>query len=171
MIDWTSIVDKVLSIDGEHVSLNHPENIPTTNTHFTQIVNQLRAGNYDFNSVNWIDYYPGIHFDNSCVEAFSKLVGYKLCRAWISRVDPGKTAPWHWDVDDREEEFTALGNLKRWTCFITPPKVGHSLIIGERGFYNQPLGTIYEWPTHREWHCASNCGLEPQVLFHFLGYQ
>jgi hypothetical protein len=171
MINWKLITDHLLDKEGTHVSLNHPDNIPINNLYFAQIKGQLDRANYDFSSVDWIDYYPGTHFDNACVEEFSNIVGHRLCRAWISRVDPGKNAPWHWDVDDREEEYLQQGSLKRWTCFITEPKVGHSLIIGNKGFYNEPAGTIYEWPSHREWHCAANCGLEPQLLFHFLGYQ
>jgi hypothetical protein len=171
MIKWKPIVDTLLLLDGEHVSLKHTYNIPVGNPHFVEIMKQLESAKYDFSSVDWIDYYPRVHFDNTCVDEFSKLVDHEICRAWISRVDPGKNAPWHWDVDNQETEFLKLGKLKRWTCFITEPKVGHSLIIGNKGFYNEPAGTIYEWPNYREWHCAANCGLEPQFLFHCLGYQ
>lgn len=171
MIDWKSITDTILPLDGEHVSLRHPDNIPISSPHFAKIIKQLDDANYDYNSVDWIDYYPGVHFKDTCTKEFGWIVNHKLCRAWISRVDPGKTAPWHWDVDDKEDEYLKLGKLKRWTCFITEPKVGHSLIIGDKGFFNTPMGTIYEWPTYQEWHCAANCGLEPQLLFHFLGYQ
>jgi hypothetical protein len=171
MIDWTPIIHTVLTSDGDHVSLQHTENIPVNNKYFIEIIKPLQMANYDFNSVDWIDYYPGKHFEDSCTAEFEKLVDHKMCRAWVSRVDPGKTAPWHWDVDDNEDEYLKMGQLKRWTCFITEPKIGHSLIVGDQIFFNQEQGSIYEWPNYREWHCAANCGFEPQLLFHFLGFK
>lgn len=168
---WNNILQELSKGDGDRISFYDLKNIPLDMPEAQEVKKNLDDANWDYGVIRWQDYHAGKHFDNSIVEEFSNLVGYKTCRSWISRLDPGAYAPWHWDIDDREGDYLKLGSLKRFTCFITEPSIGQVLIIEDKCYYNPPINTIVEWPSYKSWHCASNAGLTPQYLFHFLGYK
>lgn len=171
MINWSEIILSLNSKEGLCVSFEHSENIPMQADGAYEIYNNFKKANYNFSVIRWYDYFPGEHFDKSVEDKFGEIVNCKPCRSWISRVDPGYYAPYHWDIDEKENEYLRMGSLKRFTCFITEPKFGQVMIVEDQCLYNQPVNTIYQWPSYRSWHAASNSGLEPQYLYQFLGYQ
>jgi hypothetical protein len=171
MINWSDIISSLSTTEGVCVSFNNVENIPVGASGFNEIINNFKKANYDFSTIKWYDYFPGEHFAKSVEDEFAAIVNCTPCRSWISKVNPGYYAPYHWDIEEKEELYLSMGKLKRFTCFITDPKFGQVMIVEDQCLYNQPLDTIYEWPSYRAWHAASNAGLEPQLLYHFLGYQ
>lgn len=133
------------------------------------IIDTWETAGYNLSEIIWYDYYPGIHFDLKIQDTFADLVSADPRRVFISEVYPGRNVPYHWDVEDKEEEWLAEGSLKRWVCFIDKPKFGHVLILEDECFYNIAQHEIYEWDNYRSHHAGTNCGSEPYYLFHFLG--
>jgi hypothetical protein len=171
MTDFTKLITTIS---------NQPGDIRTVGVDFFQNNNgqfdeikKLWQGIYSSRSVEWINYYPSTHFDFSIVEEFSKILELNHIRSWISKVNPGKHAPWHYDADDEEEEYLKLsnGNIIRYSCFVSQPQPGHAFILEDKCYYMQPQGTTVLWPSYKSWHAGTNCGLTPKYMFHFLGYK
>ena len=80
-------------------------------------------------------------------------------------------APWHWDVDDNEDEYLKHGDIVRYTIIPKQFANGHIFILGNDYFYNLDEGKIIPWSSHKEWHSGINAGLEPNWMFHILGYR
>jgi hypothetical protein len=171
MIDWHNVINKLDLDNGVCVSFDNIDNIPVGASGYEEILENFKKANYNFDIIKWYDYFPGVHFDKAVEDDFSKIVNCKPCRSWISRVDPGYYAPYHWDIEEKEEFYLSLGSLIRYTCFITEPKFGQVMIVEDQCLYNQPKNAIYQWPSYKAWHAASNAGLEPQYLYQFLGYK
>lgn len=133
------------------------------------IIDTWKTAGYDLNDIFWYDYYPGIHFDTEIQNFFASIVNAEPRRVFVSEVYPGRMVPYHWDVEDREEEWLKQGKLKRWVCFIDEPQWGSALILEDQCFYNVPQGQIWEWNNYRSFHAAAVCGAHRQYLFHFLG--
>jgi len=119
-------------------------------------------------NAKWDMYLPGINFDSSIVTKFVEFVGLEGCtNAWVSRVNPGSVAPWHWDVTDNETTLSSQTAI-RYHCHMQPLSeiTGHTLIVGDTCLYNQQPGETYLWSDRKAWHGAANCGMEPMYLFH-----
>jgi hypothetical protein len=171
-VDWNSILTSIKSQQPEYVGPRHragDEKAPGvdevadiwSNAGYTTIDN---GGN-----ASWDMFLPEINFDKEIVFKFAKFVNVEsYTNAWISRVNPGFVAPWHWDVTDNETTL-AQKNCVRFHCHIQPLNeiVGHTLIVEDTCLYNQKPGEVYEWSDRRNWHGAANCGTEPMYLFNF----
>ena len=124
----------------------------------------------DGGNAGWDMFLPGKNFSYDTVNAFAKFVGLDGCtNAWIARVNPGKVAPWHWDVTDDEATLDKKSEILRFHCHIQRPEdsIGHSLILEDEIFYREEQGAVYKWPSRKSWHGASNCGLKPFYTFQF----
>jgi hypothetical protein len=170
MINWNQVLDGIKTQDGEVRSMGGTF-YQNTDGRFNEIITMWTEAGYTPQKVEWINYYPGKHFDQNISDEFSKQVGLTEVRSWISKVRPGKNAPWHQDIDDSMEEYLKLGTLKRFTCHIGTPAHGQILLIDKESFYMVPQGTVVEWPEVMSWHGSSNCGFEDHYLYHFLGYK
>jgi hypothetical protein len=169
MIDWYNITRDLFTKQGKAITAD--ESIwNMDNPEYSEIYTIWKNGNINLSSVKWINYYPKVDFSNSVIDEFSETMRVKPLRAWISRIDPGYCAPLHYDVDDNEAEYITHGQLRRFTCFIMHPMVGHIMAIDNQYYYNQPLGTTIEWPDYKAWHGAMNAGLRTNYMFHLLGY-
>lgn len=133
------------------------------------IIDTWRNAGYNLKDIFWYDYYPGVHFDIEIQNQFAIIVNAEPRRVFVSEVYPGRTVPYHWDVEDKEKEWLEQGKLKRWVCFMDEPKWGSILILEDQCFYNVPQGQIWEWDDYRSFHAAAVCGEFKQYLFHFLG--
>lgn len=168
MNNWEFIINNLtngtdVTVDPARWNLGNPE--------YKKILKLWTSANFNLDAIKWTNYYPITSFPEVIVNQISKKLGLKhVHRAWISKIDPGYMAPWHWDVDDHEEDYLKLGLIKRYTIIIKQMAKGHILIIGEDYFYNKPADTVIKWANYREWHSSSNAGLEPSYLFHILGY-
>ena len=123
----------------------------------------------DLEKIEWYDYYPGEHFDIEVQNKFAELVNVIPRRTFVSEVYPGRCVPYHWDVEDMEEEWLKEGDLVRYACFMDKPKFGHIFILEDEMHYNPKQHDIIEWDFYKNWHAGSNCGSEPWYLFHMLG--
>ena len=167
MNNWNTIINglsegSVVTVDPNRWNLDNPE--------YNKIYDIWKKANFNFNSIKWTNYYPGVHFDEQVVERQREQLSIKhVHRSWISRIDPGFMAPWHWDVDDHEEDYLTHGPIKRYTVLIEQMMHGHILIIGREHYFNQPAGTIIKWANYKEWHSGINAGMTPSFMLHILG--
>ena len=166
---WDSIIDTLSIEEGERKAFGE-EFYKNTDGRFNKNINMLVKAGYDkVDTVEWINYYPGKHFDILPVKEFEKFVGMKCARAWISKIRPGKYAPIHQDIDDNIEEYLAQGELFRFSTFISQPHPGGVFIVEDQCFHCEPSGNTYQWSNYMEWHAGGNCGLHDKFMFHFLG--
>jgi len=166
---WDSIIALLSVQDGEPRRFDQ-KFFENTDGRFDENIKMLKDAGYDkVDSVEWINYYPGKHFDELCVKEFEKFVGMKCARAWISKIRPGKYAPIHKDIDDNIEEYQAQGDLYRFSTFISQPSPGGVFVFEDQCFHYETSGNTYKWNHYMDWHAGGNCGLKDKYMFHFLG--
>jgi len=177
LIDWDSVIASIIPRSGDYNSVtsvvdrseSNWSDVPELLGSYHEIIDTWQKANYDLTNIEWWDYYPGQHFDVSIQNKFAEFVNAEPLRVFISEVMPGQCVPYHWDVEDHEEEWLKLGTLVRYVCFIDKPKFGHVLIIDQECFYNTEQHLVYEWDNYKYHHAGTNCGTDPYYLFHFLG--
>ena len=163
MIDWNQTIanlkdGKDITVDPRSWNMNNPE--------YAKMLKSWQDNNFNTNSVKWTNYYDTKEIEN---ELASRLHVTPL-RSWISCVEPGYMTGYHYDIDDNEQEYLKLGEIKRFSVFMNDPKVGQLFILGSNYFYNQEQGTIISWLNYREWHNGINGSLANKYMFHLLGY-
>jgi len=165
-INWNEIISSI----GNKEGIVLPKLI-WPNPHFEEMKKLYVDSNYILSSAEWINYYPESDYDEEVNRVFGEFVGKpNYARAWISKINPGKTAPWHWDLDDGEEEYLKNGDLLRYTSRISPQCVGQVAIVGNNAIHGGRPGDVYLWPDHRMWHGSVNAGLTPKYQFNYLAY-
>jgi hypothetical protein len=176
IIDWDEVVN--LCINSNTGDRNTPQAvIDRSNAEaegallesYHEVLNVWINAGYNLKEIEWNDYYPGHHFDISVQEKFADLVNADPLRVFVSEVMPGRNVPYHWDVEDHEQEWLKHGTIERWVCFIDKPQWGSVLILEDQAFHCIPQHTVYKWDNYKSWHAGTNCGTAPQYLFHFIG--
>lgn len=138
---------------------------------YAEIHDIWRSANFNPASIKWTNYYPGINYTQDLVDDVANYLRLKgVHRSWISRIDPGYYAPWHWDVDDNETEYLSKGHIKRYSIMLGKPTIGHVFILGDDHLYNAPEGSIFKWNDYKSWHAGINAGMKPKFMFHIIGY-
>ena len=168
-IDWSAVIASLDLTQGESRTPDVKFYL-NTDGKFDQMISTWKAAGYDkSNSVEWINYYPERHYPMQLVEHFATWSNTKYARSWISRIRPGKMAPFHQDIDDRLDEYLAIGPLIRYSICISPPAPGSLFLLNDQVFHLNPQGTVIEWPHYLDWHAGTNCGFHDQFMFHYLG--
>jgi hypothetical protein len=168
-INWDSIIEVIINKPGKDL-IPDKSLWNDRNPGYGKLFSLWEDANFNLSSAKWTNYYPGKDYDDCISKQFEDLLQVKHIRSWISRIDPGYCTPWHWDTDDKEDEYLKLGKLKRYSCHISKPAVGNIFIIGKQAHYFWEQGDLYEWNNHRAWHAGINVGLTPKFLFNFLSY-
>lgn len=170
-IDWNALLADLDLQDPAYIGPRHKagDNAPGID----HVANLWKDAGYktkpEGGNASWDMFLPGINFNKDLVLSFAKCVGLEsYTAAWISRINPGYVAPWHWDVTD-DDVVLSQKNCIRYHCHIQPQDkgFGQALIIEDTYLYNQKQGEIYCWPDRKSWHGAVNCGLHPFYSFHF----
>jgi len=139
---------------------------------YHNVIGTWRKAGYRLEDICWYDYYPEHHFPIEVQTIFSEIVQAKPLRVFISEVFPGKIIPYHWDVEDKEEEWLAqYGMLYRYVCCIDKPRPASVLVFDKEALYYNKQGDIFQWDSYKDYHSAANGGEFPQYYFHFLGYK
>jgi len=167
MINWNNIIEKLKN--GKEITVD-PKIWNSDNLEYKKIYDAWAACNFNLSSIKWINFYPEIDFDKSICEDLCNSLEIKMHRAWISRLDPGYFAPWHWDVDDNIEEYKSYGDIRRFSIFIGQPHPAHFFVTDNKVFSNTPQGTVYEWIDFDSWHAGANAGLHSKYMLHLIGY-
>ncbi len=170
-IDWDSVILECLRSQGTILTYNE-KCFPNTED-FRSLDSLWKSAGYEYNNsrIEWINYFPGTDFDQTVVGKFESLVNAKPWMVWISRIKPGKMAPWHFDAHQNINEIYNLGKPVRYTCYIQEANDGHISIVDQTAVYRPVKGSIYRWPTHDSWHCGMNGGMVDKFMFNYWGYE
>jgi hypothetical protein len=170
IIDWDTVIERCRQAKGTYLVYNQ-KCFPKSKD-FEQLDNLWKTAGYthDNSSIEWINYFPE-DFGKEIVEKFQTIVKTKPWMVWISKIRPGKMAPWHFDAHQNIDDFLKLGNPVRYTCYIQEPQHGHISIVGGSSVYRPTKGSIYQWPSYDAWHCGMNGGLVDKYMFNYWGYQ
>lgn len=166
MIDWDLVVHslengQIINADRSKWNLN--------TTAYSTIFQMWEDAEFNLSSIEWINYYPGTHYPESIDDQMCKQLGIEKLRSWISQIAPGYCAPWHWDVDDNESTYLQLGEIQRYSCFISKPSNGQMFQLGDQYFTSMPQGTVIKWDNYKQWHAGVNAGLESKFMYHIMG--
>jgi hypothetical protein len=176
LINWDEIVK--ICIQHNNPDVNTPQGVIDRSEseaegfvleNYHEVLGTWINAGYNLNEITWSDYYPGHHFDITVQNKFADFVNADPLRVFVSEVMPGRNVPYHWDVEDHEQEWLEQGSIERWVCFIDNPRWGSVLILEDQAFHNVAQHTVYKWDSYRSWHAGTNCGIHPQYLFHFVG--
>jgi hypothetical protein len=168
-INWQALVDSLSDVSGEARTYGVDFYNNATGK-FNEIIDLWQQAGYDTaGTVEWINYYPNKHFDNKLVIQYEHYTGVTCARAWISKIRPGRYAPYHWDIDNNEDEFLKQGELVRFTTHMSTPIPGQVFIVSDQVCHMEPVGNTYQWDSYKDWHAGGNCSFESKYLFNFLG--
>lgn len=167
-IDWDAVISKC----KEGNTLQYKEGCFPDTEDFRNLNSMWQNAGYKLGDpvVEWTNYFPE-QFGQEVVERFQQQVNAKPWMVWISKIQPGRMAPWHFDAHQNINEFLKLGNPVRFTCYIQEPQHGHISIVGDSAVYRPAKGSIYQWPSYDAWHCGMNGGLTDKYMFNYWGYQ
>lgn len=139
---------------------------------YRDVIGTWQRAGYNLEDIVWYDYYPGHHFPLEVQTIFSEIIQAKPLRVFISEVMPGKIVPYHWDVEDKEDEWLEkYGMLYRYVCCIDKPRHASVMVFDKEALYFNTQGDIFQWDSYKDYHSAANGGEHPQYYFHFLGYK
>jgi hypothetical protein len=137
--------------------------------YYNDLFDVWKKSNYDLSSFEWINYYPDINYPNLLTDRFAQEYNLIPKRDWISEIKPGKTAPYHWDIDDNHAKWEKEGDLIRYSVFIGKSSFGHILCFDNDFYCNEEQGLVVLWDHYTDYHGAANCGIESFYLYHCLG--
>lgn len=158
---------------GEH----HMSNItlPADNKYYKEhleLKEMASKAGYDNNGgMDFWHFKPKKNFDIEFVNIFADYVKATPLTVFISKINPGHCAPWHWDINGYEDDQIDKGELVRFHMHIIPPAPGHVFMIEDEAVYFEPRGNVYQWNNQYAWHAGSNSGMLPKYLFSFKGYR
>jgi len=168
--------DEIINTITKHnVNPSHGHmNLDPDNPFYSEYIEQTRIlqdAGYNENTVEYRHYQSGIHFDKQIETVLSEVTGAEPLMCWISEIRPGKCTPWHWDINPWEKEHEKLGELVRYFCFLSKPKVGHVFMTENECYYMEAQGNVYQYNHIHDWHAGTNVGLESKFLLTFTGYK
>lgn len=174
--DCDQLVSDLKKIQGDRRSVDNPYSSKTVLPEELQKCKidmyhiWKNSGYIESQSVEWINYYGGTHFDISVVEKFADLVNADPYNVWISSTMPGKCVPWHWDIIDKYQQYQHDPSVVRYSFFLDKPQIGKIFVLGNEAFHMIEQGSVYKWKKWDEWHLGFNCGFDQKFLFHFIGF-
>lgn len=169
-INWNSVILKCLESKGTTM-IYDPSCFPDTQEfRYLDELWQQAGYKYQDNNIEWINYFKE-DFGLDVVDTFENIVDVRPLMVWVSRIRPGKMAPWHFDAHKDIEHFKQKGELIRFTCYIQDPQHGHVSIVDNETVYRPAKGNIYQWPKYDAWHCGMNGGLTDKFMFNYWGYR
>ena len=171
LINWDTVIEQLATSEGNTLQYTTDSFNPKL-PGFAKMDKVWQEAGYKYGdpSIEWTNYFPGTNFDRSIVDTFESIVGAKPWMVWISKIRPGKMAPWHFDAHSNIDEALALGTPIRFTCYIQDPHPGHVSIVENVAIYYASKGSIYQWSNHDAWHSGMNGGLVDKYMFNYWGY-
>jgi hypothetical protein len=166
-IDYNNLIEVLSSQDGISITPT-PDIWNLTNPEYLKIYDLWKTSKFNMDAIKWINYYPKLHFQQEIIDQLAIYLKVVPLRSWVSRIDPGYFAPWHWDIDDNEVEFLKQGYPKRFSIFIEPPVHGHIFVVDDDYLFNEAQGNIYQWNDYKDWHSGINAGMTPKYMLHLL---
>jgi hypothetical protein len=168
-IDWQNLIDQLESQEGDLKAFG-VDFYKNVDGRFNENIQLLADAGYEqAGTAEWYNYYPTTHFSEDIVKKFETWTNTKCARAWLSKIKPGRYAPYHVDIDDNEEQYLSQGELVRYTCHPCKPEKGQVLIVDSMVFHLEDQGNVYRWGHYRNYHGGGNCSFKSKYLFNYLG--
>jgi len=169
MINWNNIIEEIKNKKGTCITVD-PTIWNLDNPHYLDIFEKWKQANFNLSAIKWINFYPEKDFAFTFKNDILELLNLKgIHRCWISQIQPGYYAPWHWDVDDNEELYKKEGII-RYSIFMQNAKLGQIFMLSDDIYHTYNQGQILKWKDYKEWHCGMNGSMESKFLFHVLGH-
>ena len=165
IIDWKHVIN-TLEGPGNPAYIKPEE--WSNKKDYSEIHQLWLTANMNIPGVKVHNYEPEM-FDSTVTAKMEKLLGLTHIESWISRIDPGCMAPYHWDFDN--PQIAELKDIpRRIAVHISEHAFGHVFIVEDHISYNYKIGDMLEFPKLRAWHAGANLGLVPKYMYHFIGY-
>lgn len=170
LINWDDVIDLIKDKPGVTLKYNE-QTFNRSLPGFDKLDNEWQEAGYKYedDSIEWTNYFPGSDFPQEVVDTFKTIVDVEPWMVWISRIRPGRMAPWHFDAHSRIHELDGK-TVVRYTCYIQKPTFGHVSIVGDSCIYRPLQGSIYQWPSHDAYHCGMNGGYTDKYMFNYWGF-
>lgn len=166
-IDCDQLLDTVYHLDGHRRTFDKSF-FDISDSKFGNIGNLWERANYNTNSIEWFNYYSGSDFPEQYSIDFGNLFNADPVKVWISKINPGKCFPIHWDADYNEEQYSGK-TLVRYQMFLKDYEFGHIFILEDVPILGYGKGDVWKWRNHTVWHGGVNIGFKPKYIFNFLG--
>lgn len=165
--DLKALLDTVNSKNGDKRTFSG-ETIPINEPGFNEICQNWIDAGYNFDAIEWYNYYLGKDFSEEIGDSFGKIFNARPVKVWISKITPGKLFPIHWDVDKNTVRFVD-NKMARYQMFIDDYHHGHFFVMDDATLTGYAAGDVYKWNDYREWHAGGNIGFLDKFIFNFLG--
>jgi hypothetical protein len=179
IVDWDQFINQLEKIEpmiGYQYDENRAESQDIT---VKEIASAWATAGYPMTNTSsnsplaWEAWYSGVHFDQTIQDKICDLLGITpIDVSMVTRLIPGRFAPWHWDIRNSEtiERFSSYGKpIIRVHIHMTRPQPGHVFVIGNHCFYNEEQGSMYKWVNWQDYHAGANCGLGAKYQFSIIG--
>lgn len=133
-----------------------------------EIKNLWESVGYEESSIEWYNYYAGIHFDQLFADKFAEQVNAESLKVWVSKILPGKFFPRHWDVDTDTSKYQDK-DIVRYHMHLKDYEFGHFFVLEDEYIAYHNSGDVYKWKNHKVWHAGGNIGITPKFIFNFVG--
>ena len=171
IINWDNVLDEIVDKHGKVLHYNE-KTFDFSLPGFDKMGREWETAGYKFDDpvIEWINYFPDSDFSLDVQHKFRDIVEAEPFMVWISKIKPGRMAPWHFDAHSRISELEGK-TIVRYTCYIQKPTFGHVSIVGDSCIYRPNQGDIYLWPSWDVYHCGMNGGYTDKYMFSYWGYQ
>lgn len=178
LVDWDKFIKQlqtILPMVGYQFSEDRAE---SQDPRVVKIASDWTNAGYNMikdkdSSISWEAWYSGLHFDSTITDKICDYLGIiPIDVSMVTRITPGRFAPWHWDIRDNatEERFESYGkSIIRVHIHMSRPEPGHVFVVGDHCFYNEEQGSIYRWPNWKSYHGGANCGFKCKYQFSIIG--
>lgn len=163
------ILDEIKSSSGDQRTVSK-ETIPINDSGFAEIVQNWIDAGYNFEAIEWFNYYSETHFSKKFTDKFGLCFNAKPIKVWISKLRPGKIFPIHWDIDKNTSNFID-NKMVRYQMFLEDYHHGHFFVMDDATLTGYKSGDVYKWRDYREWHAGGNIGFVDKYIFNFLGIE
>lgn len=178
LVDWDDFIKNLRNIKPMVGYQYNEDRSKSQDAEVIEIANSWVKAGYDVSQnldshIAWEAWYSGVHFDANITDKicnFLKITPIDM--SMVTRLVPGRFAPWHWDVRDiaTETKFNSYNKpIIRVHIHMNRPEPGHVFVVDDYVFYNESQGSIYKWPHWKSWHGGANCGLTPKYQFSIIG--
>jgi len=167
LIDTKGLLRTIKSAEGDRRSYD-PEFFNLAVEGFKEVSDNWANAKYDPSSIEWFNYYSGVHFSNGFTKEFASMFNAEPIKVWVSEIRPGKCFPYHWDVDTDTSKYVE-GKMVRYHMHLDDYKFGHFFVLENEYLSGYKAGDVYRWSDYRVWHGGGNIGETPKYIFNFLG--
>lgn len=179
LIDWDAFIIKLKDIEPMIGYQYDEDRSDSLDPNVIKLADSWKTAGYNLDDKSkesafaWEAWYSGVHFDNEIQNKICDYLNIKpIDVSMVTRISPGRFAPWHWDIRDEQtiDRFLSYNKpIVRIHIHMNRPEPGHVFVVGSHCFYNEEQGSIYKWPSWNEYHAGANCGIIDKYQYSIIG--